>query len=274
MALSRARGARTARPERRVTQPHVHNGGVIMRMRMGVPMLVALVGLLGTVQAARASHCGAGKYDCCSQPCCEAQSCFSSCQTQCQPCYKLVYDTVLEKRWHTCYQNVTETVMKPVCKTCYREECKTCYKTVKETCYHTVQETCQRPVKQTCMKECVEYVCKPVCTMKTVQKKCGEWVTETYCVPGKTKTVWQKTCEECCFDPCTCQTVKKPGHWEKCKVQCPAETKCRKVWREHTVCEQVPCTTYVKERVCKQVPTTVCKKVPYTVVKQDRKSVV
>src|SRR5207253_3487004 len=36
----------------------------------------------------------------------------------------------------------------------------------------------------------------------------------------------------------------------------------------HTVCESVPCTTYVQERICTKVPYTVCKKVPYTVVEK------
>ncbi len=52
------------------------------------------------------------------------------CTCQMKTSYKLVYDTVLEKRWTTCYQTVQETVMKQVCRTCYRDECKTCYKTV------------------------------------------------------------------------------------------------------------------------------------------------
>src|SRR5262249_46566188 len=39
-------------------------------------------------------------------------------------------------------------------------------------------------------------------------------------------------------------------------------------WRERTVCEQVPCTTYVTECVVEKVPYTVCKKVPHTVVKK------
>src|SRR5262245_3578649 len=98
-----------------------------MRMRLGAPLLVALVGLAIQVQSAAASHCGAATYSSCSQPCCDAQCCFPTCQAQCKTCYKLVYDTVLEKRWHTCYKTVSETVMKPVCKTCYRDECKTCY---------------------------------------------------------------------------------------------------------------------------------------------------
>ena len=34
-----------------------------MRMRMGAPLVVALVSLLGVVQSAAASHCGAGNYD-------------------------------------------------------------------------------------------------------------------------------------------------------------------------------------------------------------------
>ena len=79
-----------------------------MRMRLGVPLLAALVGLVGAVQNAKASYCGAAKYDCCSQPCCDAQCCFTTCQQQTKTCYKMVYDTVLEKRWHTCYQTVTK----------------------------------------------------------------------------------------------------------------------------------------------------------------------
>jgi hypothetical protein len=97
-----------------------------MRMRLGVPLLAAMVGLLGASQYAAAAFCGAAKYASCGEPCCDAQCCFPACQQQTRTCYKLVYDTVLEKRWHTCCQTVQETVMKPVCKTCYREECKTC----------------------------------------------------------------------------------------------------------------------------------------------------
>ena len=89
-----------------------------MRMRLGAPLLAALVSLLGAVQHASASHCGAEKYTCCAAaPCCDAQCCFTACQQQCCTCYKLVYDQVLEKRWHTCYKTVHETVMKPVCAT-------------------------------------------------------------------------------------------------------------------------------------------------------------
>ena len=82
-----------------------------MRTRLGVPLLMAVAGLLWLGGHARAAHCGAGSYSNCSTPCCEAQCCFSECQQQCKTCYQLVYDTVLEKRWHTCYKNVTETVM-------------------------------------------------------------------------------------------------------------------------------------------------------------------
>ena len=47
-----------------------------MRMRLGAPLLVAVVGLLGAVQTAAAAHCGAASYGCCPQPCCDAQCCF------------------------------------------------------------------------------------------------------------------------------------------------------------------------------------------------------
>ena len=109
-----------------------------MRMRLMAPLAVALLTLLGSAKPASAQLCGASTYSCCSQPSCDAQCCFSSCQQQCRTCYKLVYDNVLEKRWQTCYQTVQETVMKQVCKTCYRDECKTCYKPCYQTCYKTV----------------------------------------------------------------------------------------------------------------------------------------
>src|SRR5262249_43228024 len=111
-------------------------------------------------------------------------------------------------------------------------------------------------------------VCKPVCTMKTVQKCVKECVEECYCVPGKCKTTWQRTCDECGFDPCTCQTYTKKGRWERVTVKTPDEMRTRKVWKSRTVCEQVPCTTYVKETVVEKVPYTCVKKVPVTTVKK------
>src|SRR5262249_8892344 len=111
-------------------------------------------------------------------------------------------------------------------------------------------------------------VCRPVCTMKTVQKKCGEWVTEQYCVPGKRSISWECIPSECTFDPCTCKTCYKPAKRRMVVCQGPSEMRCRKVWKERTVCEQVPCTSYVRETVCEKVPYTVCKKVPYTAVKK------
>ena len=86
----------------------------------------------------------------------------------------------------------------------------------------------------------------------------------------------------CCFDPCTCQTTHTPGKWERVCEQCPDEIRCKKVWKENTVCEQVPCTTYVKECQVEKVPYTVCKKiahncvkqVPYTVTRNVRSTVV
>src|SRR5262249_49941242 len=119
-------------PNPRSTNPHhrptCRMRRPIMRMRLGAPLVVAMLGLLGAVGQASASNCGATSYGCCNQPCCDAQCCFSSCCEQVKVRYKLVWDNCLEKRWHTCYQTVQETVMKPVCKTCYREECRTCYK--------------------------------------------------------------------------------------------------------------------------------------------------
>src|SRR4051812_40461091 len=120
-----------------------------MRTRLATPLLVALAGLIGSAGTAAAANCGAGSYGCCPQPTCDAQCCFPAATCSLKPRYQLVHDTVMEKRWHTCYQTVQETVNKQVTKTCYREECRTCYKNVQETCYRTVEQTCCRPVTET-----------------------------------------------------------------------------------------------------------------------------
>ena len=100
----------------------------------------------------------------CSTPCCDAQCCFSDCQQQCKTCYKLVYDTVLEKRWHTCYQTVNETVMKPVCKTCYKTVQETCSRTSRRPATRTSRSTAPAG-HQTCYKDC-EYTVQKPCYQK------------------------------------------------------------------------------------------------------------
>jgi len=110
-----------------------------MKLRLGVPIVAALVGLLGFTPAASASHVGAGNFSSCCNPCDDAQGVFSSACRLFKPRYQLVFDTVLEKRWHTTYQTVNETVLKDVKKTCYREETRTCYKPCTETVCKTVQ---------------------------------------------------------------------------------------------------------------------------------------
>jgi hypothetical protein len=146
--------------------------------------------------------------------------------------------------------------------------CETHCRTVQETCCKTVCCTTYTNEVQTCYRECVKTVCRPVTTCKTVEKKCGEWVTEQYCIPGRTHIRLERACDECCFDPCTCQTHHKRGGWHLCTEKCPDTVGCKQVWKTHTVCETVPCTTYVKECVHEQVPYTVCKRVPHTETKQ------
>ena len=97
-----------------------------MRMRNAATLLLTMASVLATVGAARASHCGAASYSSCCQPASDAQCCYPSAAQQMKVCYKLVHDTVIEKRWVTCYQTVNETVMKQVSRTCYRDETKTC----------------------------------------------------------------------------------------------------------------------------------------------------
>src|SRR5438552_6203064 len=109
-----------------------------MRIRLLAPVLVVA---LVAAHEARAAHCGAAGYGSCSQPVGEAQCSYSACQAESATSYRLVYDTVVEKRWHTTYQTVHETVMKPVTRTVYRDECRTECRPCYESCYRTVEET-------------------------------------------------------------------------------------------------------------------------------------
>ena len=112
-----------------------------MRMRLAVPILAAALGLMAMVPAAQASNCGCTGYSCGSDPCCDAQCSFSNCSSGSHVAYKLVYDTVMEKRFHTCYKTVTETTTKQVCRTCYKEECHTEMRPCTRTFLKDVVET-------------------------------------------------------------------------------------------------------------------------------------
>src|SRR5262249_32802156 len=116
-----------------------------MRTRLGASLAAAAVAALWASPSAYAGHTGATKYSACCQPACDAQTNFGAAAAQSRAGYQVVYDTVVEKRFHTCYQTVTETVMKPVTRTCYRDEVRTTYKTVHETAYRQVTETVCRP---------------------------------------------------------------------------------------------------------------------------------
>ena len=70
-----------------------------MCKRLGAPLLAALVGLWA-VQTARSSPLRGGQLRLLPRAeRCDAQSCFPEAQRGGRPGYKLVYDTVLEKRW-------------------------------------------------------------------------------------------------------------------------------------------------------------------------------
>ncbi|MCY2948287.1 MAG: hypothetical protein NTZ71_08945 [Planctomycetota bacterium] len=227
-----------------------------MKLRLGVPIVAALVGLLGFTPAASASHVGAGNFSSCCNPCDDAQGVFSSAWRLFKPRYQLVFDTVLEKRWHTTYQTVNETVLKDVKKTCYREETRTCYKPCTETVCKTVQETVMKPVYSTNYRNCEFTITKPV--TRTVCKE----VEET-----KFKPVYETAYKECKYTTC-----------KKVPVQCEREcsyTVCKPVCEveNRTVCGQICkniCEDHVKEcvsYVCKPVCETTMKECAYTVRK-------
>src|SRR5438552_532910 len=120
----------------------------MMRMQWGMPLGVAVVGLLWAASTVHAAHCGCTSFPACGNPC-DAQCCFNAAQQQTRTTYRLVWDCVLEKRFHVCHQTVCETIMKPVCRTCYRNEQRTCYRQCQETAWKVEQMKVTRPVYQT-----------------------------------------------------------------------------------------------------------------------------
>ena len=219
-----------------------------MSLKVVMANLTALVVVLGGVSIAQAQHHGAvAAAPCGGDPCC--------------------YPKV---RYKTCYQ----TVVEEQCKTVWQN----CYKTIEKECHYTV---C-RPVWECVEKECKKIVCKPVWEEKQVKVCCGEWKEEKYFCPGPVKTVKHRDPDTCCYDPCTCKSIRIPGKcWTEC-VQCPGTWKCKKVWCPREECRTVRCCKYVpeeicekvqvkvchmvKEEVCKKVPVTVCEKVPVQVM--------
>ena len=68
-----------------------------------------------------------------------------------RPGFEIVYDSVVERRFQTRYETVTEMVDKPTLRTTYTDEVRTTFRLVNETAYKQVQETVQVPVTETVM---------------------------------------------------------------------------------------------------------------------------
>ncbi len=122
----------------------------------------------------------------------------------------------------------------------------------------TIQQECCRTVvdrvTETINTDQCSTVTVPVTTYSTVQRDCGQWVTQTVQHPGP-------VVNQCVCDPCT-------GCMKTCQVQCPGFTTCCRVWVPKIVTEQVPCTTYKCEVVHKTVPVQVVRCVPRTIVEK------
>ena len=78
----------------------------------------ALLSVTLALVGATVAEAGLGGLACgCPQACGDPQADFAACASQGRPAYKMVYDSVLEKRFHVSYQTVSETVLKPVTRT-------------------------------------------------------------------------------------------------------------------------------------------------------------
>ena len=160
-----------------------------------------------------------------------------------------------------------QVVCKPVYETCYKDVCYTVCRNVTECITKDVCETCYKDCVETCYKDCVEYVCKPVTTCKTVTQKCGEWVDRAATAfPASASPLGRDL--RMLLRSVHLQDDLLPQEGSRDLPSARPGLHARRSGMTATVCEQVPCTTYVKEKVCRKVPYTVCKKVPYTVVKK------
>src|SRR4051812_3094356 len=122
-----------------------------MRMRLGAPLVAAVVGLVWAAGTASAANVGAATYQASPSPAGDAQTSFAAANANCATSYRLVWDSVTEKRFQTTYQTVQETVMQPVQRTGYRTEQRTEMRPCTETVYQNVQKTVCKPVYQTVM---------------------------------------------------------------------------------------------------------------------------
>lgn len=235
-----------------------------MMRRMAAPLAVALLTLAGT-GTARANLGGLGGVPVGSTPVCgDPQVNFSECQTHTRASYRLVYDSVIEKRFHVCYETVSDTVMKPVCRTLYRDDIQTCYRTVRDVEYRNVQETVTRPVYTTVMKSVPYTYTRPVyeTNMKTVTETVCRPVTETHyktCNYTVYRQVQETHFKECPYTVCkpVYENHTRTDHFQICKTVC--ETHMREVCQ--TVCKPVCETRYRTEcyTTCRPVFETINK---------------
>ena len=76
-----------------------------MRIRLGAYLAVSALALFGAATAT-AGLGGLGAAGDCPSACGDPQVNFSACNNATKASCKMVYDTVMEKRFHVCYQTV------------------------------------------------------------------------------------------------------------------------------------------------------------------------
>ena len=88
---------------------------------------------------------------------------------------------------------------------------------------------------------------------KTVHEEVRRVVRRAYCVPGKMQDALVRTATTAASTPAPARPAASTSNWSRCSLQgagpdlLPARSA-----KERDVCEQVPCTTYVKECVCRE----------------------
>src|SRR5262249_35714328 len=139
------------------------------------------------------------------------------------------------------------TVCVPVCETHHRECCQQVRRPVCETVMKNVCCTEWKDVVEKGCRDVAKWTCEPCTTMRTVVRRIPETVCETYVIRGRFRVSFNHGCRNV-WDLCTCSGVQKRKLLPSiCVYRDPDCCGPRQVCRYRCVCEQVPCTTYVRK---------------------------
>ena len=155
------------------------------------------------------------------------ECCYTVCKPVCEThCHKACHQ-VCKQYLRAALPECCHTVCKPVCETCYKDVCCTVCKPVLRDVLQGVCRPATRPSGDL-LQGLRQDGLQPGCTTcKTVQQEVRRVLHRAVLRARQDQApAGSARCDDCCFDPCTCQTCTKHQKGQLVNAASSAPTRC------------------------------------------------